>query len=761
MHNNDSIHAPETFKVDNFDFEFEPEFDVTNGPDEAERDDSEPSHNEDQHDHNCGPDCDCEDNDHNHDETDEASSSGHTHGPDKNAAFHEDGHEGDGIIQPVNTSPTLQDVFAAQNIFAAWDNFEFTAYNPVSGEFTALDFTAHNIALNVSILTAFNAGQGAITDGMQSALFNMFEFADSTNLITPRADSVPADNTTTATIDINGQVTGTIEDLQDQDFYKVELVAGVTYEFYMLRGGDDPLEDPYLRLFDTDGVTQISENDDIQNAQGEQASRNSKITYTPTESGTYFIAADKWVPPNNGENSGDYTIFVNADGYRPEGTIDELAFFLTDQFDNRATWNQTTITYDVSNLPEAVQTLALAAMQLWEDVTPLDFVASTDATANITFADDQSGAFASTTITNGFITESTINISQTEWVDVHGTEFNSYTFSTYIHEIGHALGLGHGGPYNGNADYGVDNVFSRDLANYSVMSYNDQTPGSDAVFQGTPRLVLGVQIVDLIAIHDLYGTNPDGTRAEATVYGFNSNAGGLFDFSDFNNQGIRTPAISIYDTGGYDTLDLSAYSAPQRISLIAETFSDIGNNTNLGGNVPLINIISIARDTVIEAAIGGSGDDTITGNTADNNLRGELGADTLDGGLGNDTLTGGSGDDIFMIKADSSDVITDFFAGDKVILSAQAVTTFAQLTAAATQTGEDVVITLGDGHTLTLQGVVLSQLSEESFEFTEIGTDEPTPPTPAPPAPPPSDQANPADLINAIDHIYIDFTPFS
>jgi len=71
------------------------------------------------------------------------------------------------------------------------------------------------------------------------------------------------------------------------------------------------------------------------------------------------------------------------------------------------------------------------------------------------------------------------------------------------------------------------------------------------------------------------------------------------------------------------------------------------------------------------------------------------------------------------------------------------------------------VITLGDGHTLTLQGVVLSQLSEESFEFTEIGTDEPTPPTPAPPAPPPSDQANPADLINAIDHIYIDFTPFS
>ena len=687
------------------------------------------------------------------DENDDDSHNGHHHGgPNKQEDAHDHGHTDDVSAQ------SLSQFFQKYHASTENEFFNFVDADPQNHTQQALNFLSSNTSLNFTISTSYNEGSTALAAFTTAALLGGFEGASVPPLFTPKADSVPANNTTTAAIEVNSQITGTIEDLNDQDFYKVELTAGVTYEFYQLRGGDNPMEDPYIRLFDTDGVTELAENDDILNAQGEQASRNSKITYIPTESGTYFIAADKWIPTNDSDATGDYTIYVNADGYRPDGTLDELAFFLTDQFDNRAVWNQTTITYDVSNLPSAVKTLALAAMQLWEDVTPLNFIAATPgANAALTFTDNDSGAFASTSVVNGFITSSRINISDEQWVDVHGTDFNSYTFGTYIHEIGHALGLGHGGPYNGNATYGVDNVYSRDLANFSVMSYNDQLPSSDAAFQGTPRLVLGIQIVDLIAIHDLYGTNPEGTREGSTVYGFNSNAGGLFDFADFNSQGIRPPALSIYDTGGYDTLDLSGYSAPQRISLIAETFSDIGNNTNLGGNVPLINLISIARDTVIEAAIGGSGGDTITGNEANNNLRGEAGADYLDGGLGNDTLTGGTGDDVFVIKTGSSDIITDFLSGDMVVLSAQNITSFQQLTAASTQEGADVVINIGDGETLTLKGVILSELSAADFEFTEFSEAGPTPPAPTPA--PPSDQANPAILVDAIDHIFIDHSP--
>lgn len=639
---------------------------------------------------------------------------------------------------------TTESLFLEQG----YDQFEFFESPPID-TIAPLDFTALSFSYDFSVL--------------QFGLFDFSNFTQGSETkpdIIPSADSVPGNNTTTASVEVNGQVDGTIEDAADQDFFRVELVAGVTYEFFQLRGGENPMEDPYLRLFDTDGITQIAENDDILNANGEQATRNSKITYTPTESGTYFLVADRWDPaegPDNSVGEGDYTIFVNADGYRPEGTLDELAFFLTDQFENRAVWNQTTLTYDVSALPAPVQTLALAAMQLWADITPLNFVAATG-TANLKFTDNESGAFASTTETNGFITSAQVNVNDASWVGVHGTEFNSYTFETYIHEVGHAIGLGHGGPYNGNATYGVDNVYARDLANFSIMSYNQQTPGADAAFQGTPRLVLGPQIVDIIAVQNLYGENPDGTRADATTYGFNANAGGMFDFENFDSQGIRPPAISIYDTGGYDTLDLSGYSAPQRISLIEETFSDIGNNTNLGGTVPLINIISIARGTIIEAAFGGSGNDVITGNSANNALRGGAGADQINGGAGNDTLTGGAGNDLFFVASDSSDIITDFFPGETVVITAQALTSFTELMAAATQNGTDVVIDLGDEETLTLQNLMMSDLSESDFDFTEEASVDPLPPV-TPNDPPPSNAPEDGSLALIVDHIYVNFAP--
>lgn len=472
-------------------------------------------------------------------------------------------------------------------------------------------------------------------------------------------DTIPDNNTTTETISINGSATGTIEDGNDRDFFRVDLVAGQTYEFYMVRGGDNPMRDPFLYLYDTDGTTILTQNDDIQNALGQAASQNSKIVFTATESGTYFLGADRWDPAsgiNTSVGAGDYVLYANEEGFRPEATLDEAAYFLTDQFSNRTYWDQTTITYDISALPEAVQILAIAAMQQWADVTPITFVAAAAGeTANLNFTDDEDGAFAATRTLNGIITEATINVSNEQWVGTHGTDVNSYTYTTYIHEVGHALGLGHAGPYNGNATYGIDNVFSNDFTSFSIMSYNDQIANSP-IFAATPRLALSLQIVDIIAIQELYGANEGGTRDGSTTYGFNSNAGGVFDFSTFFAAGIRPPAISIYDTGGHDILDLSGYSADQRISLLPETFSDIGNNTNLGGDVALLNVLSIARDTFIEEARGGSGNDDITGNDGANTIFGNAGNDTVSGGLGNDILLGNDGNDT-VIGDDGNDVL--------------------------------------------------------------------------------------------------------
>ena len=45
---------------------------------------------------------------------------------------------------------------------------------------------------------------------------------------------------------------------------------------------------------------------------------------------------------------------------------------------------------------------------------------------------------------NGIISSAHVNVS-TQWLTNYGTTHDTYSFQTYIHEIGHVLGLGHAG----------------------------------------------------------------------------------------------------------------------------------------------------------------------------------------------------------------------------------------------------------------------------------------------------------------------------
>ena len=71
---------------------------------------------------------------------------------------------------------------------------------------------------------------------------------------------------------------------------------------------------------------------------------------------------------------------------------------------------------------------------------------------------------------------------------------------------------------------------------------------------------------------------------------------------------------------------------------------------------------TIAHNVVIENAIGGGGDDIITGNDAANHLEGGGGNDFIDGGLGADTMTGGAGDDTYFVD-NPNDVIVELDNG--------------------------------------------------------------------------------------------------
>jgi Ca2+-binding RTX toxin-like protein len=416
---------------------------------------------------------------------------------------------------------------------------------------------------------------------------------------------------TTGVANVNGTVSGRLGTTTDSDWYAITLEAGFRYKIDENGVGADALEDGVLSLRDEDGnVIATNDNSGI----GSNASLGLDINST----GTYYIEV------SSNSQDGDYALSVEAMPQLEERTIDEIANFLTDEFSSRSSYSITTINYNLDGLSAGAAILASRALQAWADITPLTFIETDEASAQMVFTSNRSGAFNSNTVnSNGIILSSVINVSA-DW-NGGNLGLDSYTYQTYLHEIGHALGLGHAGPYNGNAEYGLDNAYLNDSWAFTVMSYFSQR---ESGYFGDTRFVLGPQIADIVAIQDLYGANAT-TREGDTVYGFNSTLE-LDDVLNFDNPDLSRgiPSLSLFDTGGIDTLDISGYSANARINLNSETFSDING---------IDGVISISRGTNIENAVGGTGDDTLLGNDLDNVLTGGMGNDFLDGGAGLDT----------------------------------------------------------------------------------------------------------------------------
>ena len=114
------------------------------------------------------------------------------------------------------------------------------------------------------------------------------------------ADSVPDDypdsTATTGVVAVGGSATGSIEISGDQDWFKVSLVAGQTYEFRLNSTSLSGLSDPQLSLYNNFGGLLASNND------GDDG-LNSRILYTPSKSGTYYLGANDHLT-----NTGDYIV---------------------------------------------------------------------------------------------------------------------------------------------------------------------------------------------------------------------------------------------------------------------------------------------------------------------------------------------------------------------------------------------------------------------------------------------------------------------
>jgi serralysin len=284
------------------------------------------------------------------------------------------------------------------------------------------------------------------------------------------------------------------------------------------------------------------------------------------------------------------------------------------------------------------------------------------AVANVTFTELTGGDVANATLrlamsnapgTAWAYFPNTIDEGGDAWFNK--SDYNSpikgnYAYATFIHEIGHALGLEH--PHQNGMPY------DRDSMEYSVMTYRSYIGASTTTgyTNETWGFAQSLMMYDIAAVQQMYGAN-FSTNNGNTTYSWSPTTGemmvnGVGQGAAGGNKIFQT----VWDGGGTDTYDFSNYTTNLTVDLQPGAWTTT-STTQLAwlhysgselaeGNIA--NALQYNGDalSLIENAIGGSGHDTIIGNSAANLLYGNGGTDTLFGLDGDDTLRGGAGNDL-------------------------------------------------------------------------------------------------------------------
>jgi serralysin len=135
---------------------------------------------------------------------------------------------------------------------------------------------------------------------------------------------------------------------------------------------------------------------------------------------------------------------------------------------------------------------------------------------------------------------------------------------------------------------------------------------------------------------------------QAMQYLYGANTG----YNTGDNTYTFDPALpfikTLWDAGGKDTISVSNFTLGCTIDLRPGSFSKVSYFDDISAPVTWTTApptptydgtddLAIAYGCVIENAIGGSGNDTLTGNDVNNSLDGGAGNDSIDGGAGTDT----------------------------------------------------------------------------------------------------------------------------
>lgn len=300
----------------------------------------------------------------------------------------------------------------------------------------------------------------------------------------------------------------------------------------------------------------------------------------------------------------------------------------------------------------------------------------------------------------------------------------NYHWHTILHELGHSLGLKHG---QDGGNYGAM-PSGLDAMEYSIMTYRSYVGGPTTGYTNeTYGYAQTYMMYDIAALQYMYGADFTSNSGN-TVYRWDPSTGNTY----VNGAAAITPGgnrifMTIWDGNGTDTYDLSAYTtgvsvnlSPGSTSLLSTTQQAyLGNGFYASGNV--YNALLYNGDTrsLIENAIGGSGNDTLIGNQANNTLTGNAGADRMEGGTGNDTLIGGANVDMLYGGADADYLIGSVGGDVDSVLDGGT----GQDTLSMSNLNTGYVFDFELGQTRTMSGVIVGSLSGIEVFFGGLGDD--------------------------------------
>lgn len=333
-------------------------------------------------------------------------------------------------------------------------------------------------------------------------------------------------------------------------------------------------------------------------------SNSNTIVHTEIDAAASFdpitnaIAMPEFAPTATGASADAGTATGSGDvGYnKPIVSLQTLANFLESGYwgGTNWKWGVTNISYNLQSLTADEQNLARQAFHAWSSVANLTFSEVTSGGAIQFVSPATGGAFANFSGSGSTITSATVSISEAWMTSYYNstTPFYNYAFQTYIHEIGHALGLGHQGAYNGSAVYDTDNNFANDSWQFSVMSYFSQNSYNYNGAGASYVYVSGPMQADIVAMQDKYGA----PGAIYHYYGDGATKGSEFEFAN----GVR--GFTLYSPDGWAALDSHVYGGSQTIDMRAGAFSSVRGYTNNIGN---------ASNTNMTEYYGGGGADTV------------------------------------------------------------------------------------------------------------------------------------------------------